>query len=117
MGKKIQPNASKSQAFLQRGQIGRDNKQWQTLTAKYTGYQDSFTTFAFFQMNLEATMFTFQTKVIQIEINDECFFCFVCLLLLIFFYFLIYFFILFIFFNFIYLFYLFFVTFYHPHTF
>ena len=28
---------SKSQAFLQRGQIGRDNMQWQTLIAKCTG--------------------------------------------------------------------------------
>ena len=36
-GKELQPNVSKSQAFLQRGQIGRDNKQWQTLTAKCTG--------------------------------------------------------------------------------
>ena len=32
--KKLQPNVSKSQAFLQRGQIGRDNMQWQTLIAK-----------------------------------------------------------------------------------
>ena len=30
---------SKSQAFLQRGQIGRDNLQWQPLIAKCTGKQ------------------------------------------------------------------------------